>query len=241
MNAKKTLKLIGRKTIQVRKLTSNTKCATVAVTITALGHTLTPVIIFKGAENGRIKKKEFSTYPTNMLYQMQKNAWMDEHVMLFWVDRVLKLYVEAAPEHVIPIIFLDLYRCHIMGSVVNAIRSLGCEVQHIPGGCTGLCQPVDVGYNKPFKSRIHASWVGWMILDGILHGTTSPPSRAEVARWASLAVNDLKGSEIVRNVWQKSGYSWFPISNGVAAGGVVETAEADVASGDNGVEGNADE
>jgi hypothetical protein len=92
-----------------------------------------------------------------MFYQMRKNEWMDEHVMFFWVERVLKPYVDAAPEHIIPIIFLNLYRCHIMGSVVDAIPSLGCEVQHIPGGCTGLCQPVDVGYNKAFKSRVFAS------------------------------------------------------------------------------------
>ena len=32
-------------------------CHTVAVTITVLGHTLTPVVIFKGAENRRIEKK----------------------------------------------------------------------------------------------------------------------------------------------------------------------------------------
>ncbi len=169
------------------------------MTITASGHTLTPIVIFKGAENGRIKKREFSTYPTDMLYQMRKNAWMDERVMLFWVDCVLKPCVDAAPEHVIPIIFLDLYRCHVMGSVVDAIRSLGCDVQHIPGGCTGLCQPVDVGYNKPFKSRLRASWLRWMISDGILHGTTSPPPRVEVARWASSAANNLKGTEIIRN------------------------------------------
>jgi hypothetical protein len=210
------------------------------MTITALGHTLTPIVIFKGAENGRIKKTEFSTYPTDMLYQMQKNAWMDKGVMLFWVERVLKPYIEAAPEHVIPIIFLDLYRCHIMGSVVNAIRSLRCEVQHIPGGCTGICQPVDVDYNKPFKSQVRASWVRWMISDGILYGTTSPPSCSEVARWASLAVNDLKGLEIIKNAWRKSGYSWFSNCDGVAAVEVVETAEAGVAPGDDCVEGNAD-
>jgi hypothetical protein len=174
--------LIGCKTIHVRKSTSDTKPATVAVTITMSGHMLTPVIIFKGAENGRIKKKEISTYPTDMLYQMQKNAWMDKLAMLFWVERVLKPYIKAAPEHLIPIIFLNSYRCHIMGSVVNAIRSCECEVQHIPGRCTGLCQSVDVGFNKPFKSQVCASWVRWMILDGILHGTTSPPLRAEVVR-----------------------------------------------------------
>ena len=80
-----------------------------------------------------------------------------------------------------------------------------------------------------------------MILVGILHGTTSPPSRTEVVRWALSAVNDLKGLEIVKNAWRKLGYSWFPIGNGVAAGEVVETAKADVVPGDDGVEGNAEE
>ena len=42
----------------------------------------------------------------------------------------------------------------MMGSVVQRIQELGVEVQHIPGGCTSLCQPVNVGFNKPFKDRI---------------------------------------------------------------------------------------
>ena len=54
MIAKKTLKLIGCRTILV---TSNTKRATVAITITRSDHTLTPLVVFKGTENGRIKKK----------------------------------------------------------------------------------------------------------------------------------------------------------------------------------------
>ncbi len=79
-----------------------------------------------------------------------------------------------------------------------------------------------------------------MILDGILHGTTSPPLCTEAARWELMAVNDLKvrGLEIIKNAWRKSGYSWFPIGDGVAAGEVVVTAEADVAPGDKGIEGN---
>ncbi len=54
-------------------------------------------------------------------------------------------------------------------------------------------------------------------------------------------MNNLKGLEIVKNAWRKLGYSWFPIGDGVAAGEVVKTAEADVVSGDDGVEGNTDE
>ena len=80
---------------------------------------------------------------------------MDETVMLAWVDQVLRPYVETAPEDIVPILILDSYRCHMMASVVQKIQQeLGVEVKHIPGGCTFLCQPVDVGFNKPFKDRL---------------------------------------------------------------------------------------
>ena len=83
---------------------------------------------------------------------MSKNAWMDEPVMKQWVDVVLKLYVETAPDLIITLLILDSYHCHMMSSVMHYIQELGVEVQHIPGGCTSLCQPVNVGFNKPFKT-----------------------------------------------------------------------------------------
>ena len=51
-----------------------------------------------------------------------------------WVDMVLKPYVDKALEDVVPILFLDSYRCHMMNSVVDAIQDLGVQVKHIPGG-----------------------------------------------------------------------------------------------------------
>ncbi len=83
--------------------------------------------------------------------------------MITWVDDVLKPYVANAPDHVIPLLILDSYRCHMMASVVTRIQELGIEVKHIPGGCTSLCQPVDVGFNKPFKDRVRRQWMSWMI------------------------------------------------------------------------------
>ncbi len=79
-------------------------------------------------------------------------------VMLHWVEDIPSLYISLTPQGIIPIILLDSYQCHIMASVVNLIQDLGCEVVHIPGGCTGLVQPLDVSYNKPFKTRIRATW-----------------------------------------------------------------------------------
>ena len=142
---KSTLELVGRRTVHVWKSTSDTKHVTMS------GKALIPLIVFKGKPNGWIVTHEFPEYPEGLEYACQENAWMDERVMLLWVEKVLKPYVEGAPEGIIPILFLDSYTCHMMSSVVNSIQVLGVGVGHIPGGCTYLCQPVDVGINKPFK------------------------------------------------------------------------------------------
>ncbi len=80
-----------------------------AVTITGSGAVLPSMVIFKGKPNGRIAKNEFSDYPTTHHWKCQDNAWMDEGVMIAWVDEVLKPYIATAPEHVIPLLILDSY------------------------------------------------------------------------------------------------------------------------------------
>lgn len=62
----------------------------------------------------------------------------------------------------IPII-VDAYRCHMMASVVSFIQDMGIQVLHIPGGCTYLCQPLDVGVNRPLKHHMTEQWdrSGW--------------------------------------------------------------------------------
>jgi hypothetical protein len=52
---------------------------------------------------------------------------------------------------------------HMIALVVMRIQELAIEVMHVPGGCTSLCQPVDVGFNKPFKDRVRRQWMSWMI------------------------------------------------------------------------------
>jgi hypothetical protein len=109
MNAKITLEVVGRKTIHVRTSKNNNKRATVAVTITADGMVLPSMVIFKGKPDGCNLKKKFATYPAPHCYCCQENAWMDEVVMLAWVDNILQPYVEMAPDDVIPLLILDSY------------------------------------------------------------------------------------------------------------------------------------
>ena len=44
----KTIEVVGRRTIHIRKSTSDTKCATCALTVTASGKMITPLFVFKG-------------------------------------------------------------------------------------------------------------------------------------------------------------------------------------------------
>ena len=99
----------------------------------------------------------------------------------------------------------------MMKQVVNRIQDLGVDVFHIPGGCTGLCQPVDVGFNKPLKTRMREQWNEWMTSkwDGISSGSaTLKPTRYIVSEWVVNAFNDFP-KHLIKNAWTKTGYAWF--------------------------------
>ena len=42
-----------------------------------------------------------------------------------------------------------------MSSVVDLIQQAGVEAEFIPVGLTGLCQPFDIGINKPLKNHVY--------------------------------------------------------------------------------------
>ena len=61
---------------------------------------------------------------------------------------------------------------------------MGIEVVHVPVGCTYLCQPIDIGINKPVKCHLRQRWADWMMEgDGIVDGVAKEPSHKMVAEW----------------------------------------------------------
>ena len=131
-HASKTLDVKGKKTIHARASTTDTKRVTLAATVTASGKMLPPFLIFKGKPNGRIAMREFSTYPVGGKYACQEKAWMNEEKMHEWIDVVLAPWKADRDENNMsgepPLLILDAYRVHQMGSVVNRIQSIGIEV-----------------------------------------------------------------------------------------------------------------
>eukprot|EP00522_Entomoneis_paludosa_P003477 CAMPEP_0172476392 /NCGR_PEP_ID=MMETSP1065-20121228/70355_1 /TAXON_ID=265537 /ORGANISM="Amphiprora paludosa, Strain CCMP125" /LENGTH=405 /DNA_ID=CAMNT_0013234613 /DNA_START=1634 /DNA_END=2851 /DNA_ORIENTATION=+ len=213
MSRRKTLERRGARSVPGRKSTCDTKRMTCAVFITASGLFLPTLNIFKGILNdrGRIVR-EFTNpalaYPQSEFYSVQSNAWMDEQNMEISIEKILKPHMQKCPFNAKPLLFLDHYRCHLMASVVHKIEDMGIQVEHIPGGCTSLCQPVDIGVNKPFKDRIRKMWEEWMLEEGLLEGVTKPPERNMVAKWIKESKELTKKSSII-NAWRRGEYSHF--------------------------------
>ena len=145
------------------------------------------------------------------------------------MDKVLAPYVAGAPTGVVPLLFLDSYQVHKMALVNAAINNLGVEVVIIPPGCTGLTQPVDVGFNKPFKNNVRDHYEEWMMEAG--RDLTVPPRRIDVARWIVAAEKDIT-SKILKNAWNRKSLEYFPLP---------KVAEANTLAGGVGVVGDESE
>jgi hypothetical protein len=81
---------------------------------------------------GAIERRELVTYPAGAVYKVQPKAWFSEDIMLEWVEEVLAPYVVTSPPGIVPLLYLDSFRVHMMGSVVSAIQAIGVEVEFIP-------------------------------------------------------------------------------------------------------------
>jgi hypothetical protein len=89
MFPRSTIELVGGRSVPIKTGGNTTERVTIAVTITSQGEKLPLMAIFKGSPTGRIRR-EFSShlnYPSTITYAVQRCAWMDEQLMLMWIDR----------------------------------------------------------------------------------------------------------------------------------------------------------
>jgi hypothetical protein len=161
-----------------------------------------------GKNNGTIARHELPTLPIDLHYRCQEKAWFDEEVMLDWVECCLKPYTANVPCGILPLLLLDDFKVHKMGVVIQAIQALGMEVEFIPPGCTGMVQPVNVGYNKPLKAKVHDQYHEWIFVQD-LDMLIPCPTRHHVSEWIIMAECMIEDT-MVSNAWRKTGFSFLP-------------------------------
>ena len=104
---------------------------------------LPPFIVFKGKRRDKYLDKI-----TGVVCVHSKNSWMKENLTQEWLKKVWGMM--AFSRH---LLCWDDYRCHIQDSTKRVLTKLKTDIAVISGGCTGLLQPPDICWNKPFRSR----------------------------------------------------------------------------------------
>lgn len=142
--------------LSVPKATGGTR-ASICIAAAADGTKLPCFCVFQGTENGTIKRKHVPNLnranPNLFLATTQESAWCDQRVMMEWITKVWKPFVQNKQDQQF-ILLLDSHRVHKMKNVVKALENLRTRVEHLPPGTTSAAQVCDVGINKPFKDHV---------------------------------------------------------------------------------------
>ena len=178
---------------------------TVQLTLLADGEPrMKPLLIFRGTGK-RISFNEIVRYNQRVIVKFQANAWCDEDMMKFWVRQMWKPVCDG-PIHLI----LDVHRAQT-AEEIQTIFARECQTTYtyIPGGCTSMMQPVDVSFNRPFKSAVErlASQHMQENLQGYVQGKFDASTRRVLfTQWVGQAWEEVSADkEMVKRSFRKCG------------------------------------
>jgi hypothetical protein len=167
----RTYEFKGKRTVWVRSKKSGwgKRQATIQLTIFADGVArVKPLIIFRGAEtsNRTARSKEEKRYDPRVVVKFNAKAYANtrkfynlleqrkllplthhSEIILFWLQEMLLPVLGSRPT----LLVMDLLRSHKTGPVREVLKQHDIALSMVPGGCTGLVQPLDVSVNRPFK------------------------------------------------------------------------------------------
>ena len=142
----------GMKSVVVRTTSSEKRHLTATLAVTSDGDVLPALVVFKG-------KRELDFTEEGVYVRVQEKAWMDEKLMLEWIDLVW----EPATERQRALLVLDSFSAHLTPAVKRKFKDINTVPVVIPGGCTSKLQPLDVSLNKPVKAHIRQHWSQYII------------------------------------------------------------------------------
>ena len=64
-------------------------------------------------------------------------------------------------------------------------------------------------HQQAIQNHLRMRWECWMMAEGLINGTTSPPMRKDIAQWGLCVKNEISVGR-VKNSWRHGEYSGFP-------------------------------
>ncbi|KAI1818975.1 DDE superfamily endonuclease-domain-containing protein [Xylaria intraflava] len=106
---------------------------------------LRPVIIFHG--EGNAKSKEEDRYHSQVIVKFNTKAYNNADLLADWIDNNLGAYTKQRDS----LLVMDVAAFHKTEAIKEAIKRNKITTALIPPGLTAFIQPLDVGFNGPFK------------------------------------------------------------------------------------------
>ena len=157
----KTVDRVGVKCCIIRSIGAEKWHIMIALTVTANSTMLSPMVIFKGKHNLKLKA------PEGVLVCVQPKPWIDESLMEQYLQCIWQPYVKKTAEELgLPdhdsLLTLYSFKRHTTDEIKEKMEEHGMTYCIIPGGCTSKLQPLDVSANNPFKQMLKGSWANYI-------------------------------------------------------------------------------
>jgi hypothetical protein len=192
----------GARTVNIKGTEGSNRCSVMLGANMTGDKKLLPFVIFKGVNSrGGTVRKEIENkhgYPVRLEYGVQAKAWMDEGLMIEWIEKVWKSHIATIGS--LTYLLLDECSVHLTANVRQAFANCNTCIDFIPPGYTCKLQPMDIGVNKPFKDNISDAVDTWLI-----DNMNNKPKRTDVARWIEKAWDKITLTTI-KNSFRRAGY-----------------------------------
>lgn len=180
MSSDTTVDFVGAKKVSIIKNYASKTRFTCVLTISASGHFLKPMLIFKGINLTKQMKKISDIHNIHV----QENAWMNIGLMKNYIDTL-----PFSDEN--KLMIMDEFICHKNPEILSLLQAKNYLVLFVPKGYTDLLQPLDVGIMKPFKGHLKFFFREWMHQEGIIGGKAKCPSKELMCEWVKKSIEKI--------------------------------------------------
>jgi hypothetical protein len=148
-----TVDVKGAKTVKAVQTNKAKQRFTVVLTCGADGSKYQPMIIF--GNRTTVPKN----MPSGVYVTVQPSGFQDERTMGEYLRNIWKNKKGTGPaewdQQLLAV--LDSHKSHLTASIKQQVTSdYNAQLVIIPGGCTSYAQPLDLGVNRSFKSKVRS-------------------------------------------------------------------------------------
>lgn len=199
MSKEKTLNYKGEKQVNLISHTGAQFRLSCCLTITSNGEKLSTVVIM--LYKYKNKKGEFRDFPKKLqhwknrkdpiMLRFNPTGFNNENILNEWYDKIIIPYhhrLKMRGEYKL-VLLLDDAKFHGNQKMRDKCKLNNIDLIIIPGGTTGILQPLDVVIHKPLKDhlrKLYAPWLSSQCLDEsnlTKKGYLSPPKPEKLLEW----------------------------------------------------------